>query len=72
MADVDTHMLASKLSLLETRVERIERERIAELERQNERARRRSDLLWHLTLFGMLSILAVVLSVLLTLAATGN
>ena len=72
MTDVSTSTLAGKVSALEYRVELIETERKKEFERKIERDRQRMDLFMRLVTYGMVLIAAVLLSVSLTLEATGK
>lgn len=72
MSDVSTYTLASKLSVLETRVENIEKQRLEELKEQSERYRRRTEFLMRWTLFGLVLVAAVLWTVRLTLDSVGK
>jgi hypothetical protein len=72
MTDVSTYDLSYKLKNLQDRVERIEKERLEELEQSNERMRRKNEAFMRWSLFGIILIAAIVWSVVITLLATGH
>jgi len=69
VTDVSTYDLSYKLQNLEGRVERIEQARLEEQQRERERRRQRDDALWRWFCFGMVLILAIAWTVILTVKA---
>jgi hypothetical protein len=72
MADVSLYAVESKIQTLETRVDIIEQDRKRQLEAKIERDRRRADLWLHLWLFASVLFFAIVMTVIVTLAVTGQ
>jgi len=72
MSDVSLYAVESKIQTLETRVDTIEQDRKRRLEAKIERDRRRADLWLHLWLFASVLFFAIVMTVIVTLAVTGQ
>jgi hypothetical protein len=72
MSDVSISAVESKIQRLETRVASIEQDRKRQLDERIERDRRRADLWLHLWLFASVMFFAVVMTVVVTLAVTGQ
>lgn len=72
MSDVSLYAVESKVRTLETRVEIIELDRKRQVDEQRVRDQRRQDLWLHVWLFASVLFFTVVMTVVLTLAATGQ
>lgn len=68
MTDVTTYEIGQKVRLLEGRVERIEQDRLKELEERAERMRQKNDAFMRWSLFGIILVAAVAWTVVIMLA----
>lgn len=72
MTDVTTYEIDHKVRRLEYRVERIEKDRLQELEQRNERMRQKTEAIMRWFTFGMVLIGAIAWTVVITLAISGR
>ncbi len=68
MTEVSTYDLSYKLQNLQDRVDRIEKERLKELEERSRRAQERHEAFMRWFLFGMILILAIAWTAIITTA----